>query len=173
MSETGKHDQVIEKHSSDKIGTLVEAFNEMNEEIHKAHTQLEHQVEERTAELKLTNKHLHEEIAERKETEQALRDSEDRFRRLSESAFEGIFIHEKGKILDANERFARMVGYDQVEDVIGLNGLRFINKKDRRSVIEKVRMDYDKPIEILIQPKEEAPYPVEAVGGQSHFRGAK
>lgn len=54
-------------------------------------------------------------MTEIKRAGQALRDSEDRFRRLAEATAEGIAIHEGGTILDANEALARMFGYDRRE----------------------------------------------------------
>ena len=47
-----------------------------------------------------------------KKTEEALRESEERFRKLSEVTFKGIVFHEKGKVLDANRTFANMMGYE-------------------------------------------------------------
>jgi two-component system cell cycle sensor histidine kinase/response regulator CckA len=42
---------------------------------------------------------------------QALRESEDRFRQLSEAALEGIVIHDNGIIIQVNDRFSKMFGY--------------------------------------------------------------
>ena len=43
--------------------------------------------------------------------EEALRESEERFARLAEAAFEGIAIIVQGVVQDANEQLARMFGY--------------------------------------------------------------
>ncbi|MCX6626555.1 MAG: PAS domain S-box protein [Candidatus Solibacter sp.] len=61
-------------------------------------------------------------ITERRKAEEAVRDSEERFRSLSNLASEGIMIHVSGVILDANLTFARIFGYDQPEELIGRNG---------------------------------------------------
>lgn len=58
-------------------------------------------------------------ITERKKGEEALRESEARFRTLSEAAFEGIVISDKGYFLDASEQFLQMFGYNKSE-LIGL-----------------------------------------------------
>jgi PAS domain-containing protein len=41
--------------------------------------------------------------SERKRTEGALQESEERFRKLADSTWEGIFIHKEGMILDVNK----------------------------------------------------------------------
>jgi len=46
----------------------------------------------------------------RRRAEQALRESEERFRQLSEATFEGIFIHQGGTILDVNKAGCAMFG---------------------------------------------------------------
>ncbi|MHC4092578.1 MAG: PAS domain-containing protein, partial [Planctomycetota bacterium] len=66
------------------------------EALQRAHHDLEATVQERTAELRAANNSLRGEIAERKQAERALRDSEERFRSLIhdviDSAAVGIFI---------------------------------------------------------------------------------
>ena len=54
--------------------------------------------------------------------ENALRDSEERFKALHDASSAGILIHEKGVILDCNAGLAQMTGY-RVDELIGTNGL--------------------------------------------------
>ncbi len=44
-----------------------------------------------------------------------LRESEARFRGLSEATFEGILIHDEGRILDGNQKLEEMFGYQRSE----------------------------------------------------------
>jgi hypothetical protein len=57
-----------------------------------------------------------EERAARRQAEDALRQSEMRFRRLADSGIIGIVVAEvEGKILDANDSYLRMLGYSRAE----------------------------------------------------------
>ena len=47
--------------------------------------------------------------------EQTLRENEERYRILSEAAFEGLLLHDNGRIILANETFSRMSGYSVEE----------------------------------------------------------
>jgi PAS domain S-box-containing protein len=53
-----------------------------------------------------------------KQAEVALKNSEARFRRLSEATFEGILVQDCGRILDVNQVLATMFGYE-VSELIG------------------------------------------------------
>ncbi len=54
-------------------------------------------------------------ITERKRAEQALRESQDRYRTLVEESFDGIFVQKAAKIVFANSRLCEMLGYDKGE----------------------------------------------------------
>jgi PAS domain S-box-containing protein len=77
-------------------------------------------------------------ITERKQTQDALFASEERFNILSSFASEALVIHKDGIVLDANRAFAQMIGFDNPIDVIGKNGLRMIplTKESKLSIIE-------------------------------------
>lgn len=62
---------------------------------------------------------------ERKKGEASLRESEERFRSLTDATLEGILIHDGGVVIDANPAIARMFGYE-VSELIGRNVLEFI-----------------------------------------------
>jgi PAS domain S-box-containing protein len=66
-------------------------------------------------------------VTARKEAEKVLRDNEARFRGLSEAPFEGIMIHDRGIILDANQAFADLFGYQSPQELIGRNGLQVLS----------------------------------------------
>jgi len=76
-------------------------------------------------------------ITDRKLAEERLRESELRFRSLANAAMEGIMIHEQGVILDANQIFARMFGYERPEELIGVNSLQALLTPESRAHIEQ------------------------------------
>jgi two-component system cell cycle sensor histidine kinase/response regulator CckA len=69
-------------------------------------------------------------ITQRKRAEETLRESEERFRQLSEAANEGIAIHEDGRILEANQALATMYGYE-LADVLGRHALELAAPESR------------------------------------------
>lgn len=62
-------------------------------------------------------------ITERKNAEQALRESEAHFRDLIEGSIQGIVIHREFQPLFANEKFAEIYGFDSVAEVLELPDL--------------------------------------------------
>jgi PAS domain S-box-containing protein len=87
--------------------------------LQQAYAHLERQVAWRTAELQRINAQLRREIAERQQAEAILRQSEERYRTLVESSLQGISITWSGKRLFANRAFARILGYDDPQELVG------------------------------------------------------
>jgi PAS domain S-box-containing protein len=55
----------------------------------------------------------HRAIEEKRQAEEALRKSEERFRKLFEQSNDAIFIHQAGRIIDVNQRACEMLGYSK------------------------------------------------------------
>jgi len=85
------------------------------ESLIKARDELEKRVEERTADLAKANDQLRLEIEERKRAEEALRESEEKFRTVSEQSPNMIFINKKGKVGYANKVCEEIMGYTREE----------------------------------------------------------
>ena len=79
-------------------------------------------------------------ITERILNEKALNESEDRFKNLSSLANEGLMIHQNGIIVDANIAFARIVGYNNPDDLIGQNGLNIIplTEESKTTILQQI-----------------------------------
>lgn len=85
----------------------------------KANEELENRVEERTAALKEANHQLVEEVRQRKLSEAALRQAEEKYRTIFENAVEGIFqTSVDGRYLSANPALARLYGYNSPEELM-------------------------------------------------------
>ncbi|NJL20590.1 MAG: PAS domain S-box protein [Leptolyngbyaceae cyanobacterium SM1_3_5] len=99
---------------------------------------LEQRVEEQTQALQ-------QEIAERKQAEEALQRSETKFRNIFENSQVGIFRNRicDGLILDANQRFANLYGFDSPEEMIGLESTTsyYVNSSDRQQAVELLKRD--------------------------------
>ncbi len=62
-------------------------------------------------------------ITERKQAEQELRASEQKFRSLVEGSLQGIIVHRDFKPLFANDAFARSLGFESSEEILKLDSL--------------------------------------------------
>ncbi|HMB44605.1 MAG TPA: PAS domain S-box protein, partial [Candidatus Methanoperedens sp.] len=71
-----------------------------------------------------------EDITERKEAEEKLQKSEEKYRTLIENIQDGVFVIQDGEIQYINEFFSRLAGYE-VEEVIGKDFVEFIAPEDR------------------------------------------
>ncbi|MBL4624155.1 MAG: PAS domain S-box protein, partial [Flavobacteriales bacterium] len=75
----------------------------------------------------IANFGIAQDITERIIQEEALKQSEERFKQLSDVAIEGILFTENGITIDANEQFAAILGYDSVDEIIGKDMFEFIS----------------------------------------------
>ncbi len=84
-------------------------------------------------------------ITQRKQAESALQRSETKFRNIFENSQVGIFRARlsDGLFLDANQRFANLLGFDSPQEVIGLlHGVDFyVNPDDRQQAIALLTRD--------------------------------
>ena len=102
--------------SRDEIGLLTGAFNKMALDIRQNHDRLESRVVERTQELARANEELTAEIGERRLVEEALRDSEIRYRTVVEQAREVICtVNAHGKWTFLNPAWTQITGFDVEE----------------------------------------------------------
>jgi PAS domain S-box-containing protein len=97
-----------------------EQLQRAHDDLAHAHAVLEARVMDRTAELTQKNEELSRQIVERKRAEDALRESEARFRRLADAGIIGVLVGDfRGTILDANDALLAMVGYTREEVLSG------------------------------------------------------
>jgi PAS domain S-box-containing protein len=77
------------------------------------------------------------EITGSKRAEEALRESEEKYRILAESSLTGIFIHQDGKYVFVNDRFAEIHGYTP-EELLGKEYWTLIHPDEREALREIV-----------------------------------
>lgn len=100
----------------------------------------------------------------------ALKDSEERFRKLSESAFEGIVITDKGKVRDANNQLTEMLKI-KLDKLIGMNVFDFVAPESRKIVEEHIRLGSEEPYEHFAQRTDGSIFPVEVRAKSLPFGG--
>jgi len=74
--------------------------------------------------------------------EDALRESEERLKKISEGVFEGIVITEKGIVIESNNQIADMLGYDPNE-LLGKSVMEFVAPEWRDFVLEKIKTGFE------------------------------
>jgi PAS domain S-box-containing protein len=94
---------------------------------------LRRMVMQRTADLR-------QELKQRNDVERELIKSKKRLSRFFEAAFEGIFLHEEGRIIDVNPAATEIFGYPP-EEIIGRDLMAFITPESRRLVRENMQSD--------------------------------
>jgi PAS domain S-box-containing protein len=102
--------------------------------------------------------------------EQELRDSELRFRTLSDSTFEALAIHVEGEILEVNESFLRMFGYAH-EEVIGRSPLELAAPESRDLVMKKIQEGAEEPYEAVGVRSDGTEFIAELMGRPIEYKG--
>ncbi len=121
---------------------------------------------------RLVNLALINDITERKRAEVALRESEERFKRLSDSTQEGIVIHVQGEVKEANKAFCQMTGYN-MEEITGMHALDFVPDHQQEYIREKLAEAPTESYEIDAVRKDGSIFKAELLGGEIAFKGQK
>ncbi len=80
-------------------------------------------------------------ITDRKKAEQALRESEERYRRLVEISPNAVLLHQDGKIIYANPALARILGAENAQDLTGMNVMDLIHPAYRDVIRRNIADD--------------------------------
>ncbi len=105
-----------------KLNNNMIAREQAEQELSRHRVHLEGMINERTAELRQANILLQEDIEKRRLVEKALRESEEKYRGLIETASDAIFVidYESGRIIDVNRKGVELIGRSP-EEIIGLH----------------------------------------------------
>ncbi|MEE9457971.1 MAG: PAS domain S-box protein, partial [bacterium] len=180
VEEAGKwepEDLALLRVFAEVLGTSLER-ERAEKALQEAHAQLEKRVEERTAELDAANLDLRREVGERTRAEEALRESEEKYRNIFEHSPAGIVIHQNGKILFVSPAMFQMVGYESADEVVGRPVLEFIPPDRHKQHKEEVEIvmarggELGQPTEQVLIRKDGSLLDVTSVGQAITYDGA-
>lgn len=103
------------------------------------------------------------EITKRKEEEEELKKTKERFHVLADATFDLIFIHDKGKIIATNHNCPKILGY-QISEVTGKNILDFASEESGEALRKNLAEDQDRPCEIVMKRKNGTKFNGEIIG---------
>ncbi len=129
---------------------------QMNEELRQYRDHLEQLVEKRTAELKVANEQLRQETAERKEAEETLKESEERFRSLFEESRDAILVSDQdGRTIEFNQAALDLFRCTR-EEMMAINAQeRYIDPADRERFLWEIEeTGYVKDFEVKLRKKD-------------------
>jgi PAS domain S-box-containing protein len=170
----GDLSQQVPIERNDEIGILAHTFNTMVSELEKLHLKdkehalhLQHKVRERTLELEQktwqqdkTLVQLHQEIRERKQIEERLSKSEEKYRDIFNNSVQGIFqSSHDNRVLNANPAMAQILGYDSIEQFLStithLARQVYVNPDDRKHFVELLeKQDFVSGFETQLRKKD-------------------
>jgi PAS domain S-box-containing protein len=102
---------------AEELSGLIAGLKKAEKELENARDELERRVEERTYELRRANSVLRQEMLERRRVEEALIESEEKYRNLFTAESDAILLSEKetGEILEVNDAASLLYGYTHEE----------------------------------------------------------
>jgi PAS domain S-box-containing protein len=109
-------------------------------------------------------------VSARKEAEQALRESEERFRRLAGASFEGVATSEAGVVIEANEQLAEMLGC-RLSDLVGRSIQDFVAAPSKQLVQDHLVEGAGAPYQHLARRADGSFFPVEVRARTVPYRG--
>lgn len=146
-------------------------YKKTREALKMLHESLEQKIDERTSDLQA-------EIAERKQVENALRESEEKYKKLIEVANDAIFIAdtETGIIIDANKQAEKLLGLD-VKEIIGMHQTKLHPEGEaeryRKIFMEDVQSGTNISDELYVCNKSGEKIPVEISASVMEVNGKK
>ncbi|HYQ15871.1 MAG TPA: PAS domain S-box protein, partial [Polyangiaceae bacterium] len=109
-------------------------------------------------------------VTERREREEALHQSELRFRALTAASFEGIAISEDGVIIDVNDQLLQLTGYERSE-LVGQEVVMVLPAESREAVLNAIRSGRQTPYRHQMLRKDGSLFEVEAQGRPADWIG--
>ncbi len=111
-------------------------------------------------------------ITEKKQIEQDLKDSELRYKSLASVSGDSVAFIKEGMVIDCNEQFAQLFGYENRADVIGMNLSRFLDLKDIKRITNTINISDLNKIETRTYTQHDQPIFLEVRGRQIVYKGS-
>ena len=124
------------------------AREQVEKALQEAHAELEIRVAQRTTDLARANQELRNEISERRQAEEALGESEEKYRTLIENIQDGVFLIQDLKFQFVNEAFVKMVGYPATE-LADMDFRQLIAPEDIDTVVDRYRRGWVQTAAVL------------------------
>jgi len=110
-------------------------------------------------------------ISKRKLAEQALQESEERYKRLVEVTNEGIIFNDQGVIVDVNPSLLQMFGYE-FDELIGKDAVELLALPEYHALIRKnIANRFNQPYEAMGCQKDGSIFPIELQGKEYQYKG--
>jgi rsbT co-antagonist protein RsbR len=109
-------------------------------------------------------------ITQRKQMEDELRQSAGWFRNLTSSLFDGLAIFEDGYLIENNDKFAAMLGYN-ADEMLGMWVLDLIAPESKEEVRQNALNGYEEPYEAMMLRKDGSTFPAEILGKMTVYNG--
>ena len=108
-------------------------------------------------------------ITDRKKIEEDFRESQEKYRGLSEASFEAIFFSEKGVCIEQNLAAEKMFGYT-TEEALTRYGTDWIVPEDRQMVMDNMLSGIEKPYEATALRKDGTTFPCVLQGRMMRYK---
>ncbi|MCB0417564.1 MAG: PAS domain S-box protein, partial [Bdellovibrionales bacterium] len=109
-------------------------------------------------------------ITRRSEMEKRLRESENLFRKFSEATSEAVVIHYGGTILEANQRAAKLYGYE-LDELKGMHVSQFVAPESLEETMRHIQQRDENPFELMSMRKDGSFFVSEANGRNISYKG--
>jgi PAS domain S-box-containing protein len=152
----------------DEQGEVIE-YNGTGRDISKW-VEAEKKMVDRNNEIVKTWTALRIQIKEYETNQKLLKESEERFSALHDASFGGIVIHDKGIVLDCNQKVSDLTGFTH-EELVGMDATKIVTQDSRELVIRNIESGYEHQYEVEGIRKDGSVYPVSVIGKNIQYRG--